>query len=91
MKREGNERFDWNIVNSILYLGPFECLIDNKLTSFHSTISIELQGNNRTYKQTQEVLSYHEHKSILKLIFLFFLEKSTAFSLGVREKKEESR
>ena len=58
MKREGNERFDLNIVSSILYLGPPECLVDNKLTSFYSAISIELQGNNRTYKQTQE-MSYH--------------------------------
>lgn len=56
-KKKGKERFEWNTVNKILYLGPTEYLIDNKLTSFYSAISIELQGNNRTYKQTQEVLS----------------------------------
>lgn len=85
------KNFDWNVVNKILYLGAIECLVDNELTSFYSTVSIKLQGNNRTYKQTQEVLSYHEYKPILTLIFLFFPEDSPASSLGGREKEEGSR
>ena len=68
--QEGPKKY---IVNEIVYLGLPEYLVNHNLTFFYNTISIKLQGNNRTYKQTEEVFSYQEYKSILKLIFLFFL------------------
>lgn len=79
------------MVSEILYLGSVEYLVDNNLTSFYSTISIKLQGNNRTYKQTKEVESYQEYKSILKLNLFILPEESPASSLGAREKEEGSR
>lgn len=79
-----------NTANEILYLGALEYLLDNILTIFYNTISIKLQGNNRTYKQTEEVLSYQEYKSLLKLVFFYFPEESLASSLEVKEKEEGS-
>lgn len=80
-----------NPVNETLYLGVLEYLVDNILTIFYNAIAIKLQGNDGTYKQTKEGLSYQEYKSILKLIFLYSPEESLAASLDVKEKEEGSR
>lgn len=74
------------MVSEILYLGPVEYLVDNNLTSFYSTISIKLQGNDRTYKQTEEVESYQEYKYVLKINLFIITWRISSLSFGGKRK-----